>query len=742
MRLSSLTLNYLFDYNFRQMQSPYERIKGLLFFAALLVISTAAAAETHAQYQIKSWTTDDGLPQNTVSSIVQARDGYLWLATLDGLVRYDGVRFTVFNKNNSPGIASNRFTKIVEDKNGDLWVGTEESGITRRHDGVFRTFPVVENAASKPVWRVALNPAGNLVALTETGLFEWNGDEFARIAPVAGETASSRIFWNRAGAFFNITGQILTRFENGRSSRFVLPGKAQETVRDPFYEDRRGTLWIGTRTAGLLKLVDDRLTTLPEKSGLPVGVVSPRMEDRDGNLWATSDGGAVIVSPTGAVSRLTKADGLSDDIIAAICEDREGGIWLGTLYRGLNRASRSAAAFYTTGDGLAANIVHPIFEDESGDVWLGGNGLTRFHDGKFSRASDAAKSFTNGATAIAQDKNGRLWFGFWNGAYYLENGAFADFTARFGMTPAIFDIHAAADGAVWFASNMGLFRYKDDIVTRLTVADGLVSDNAKVIGESPDGTLWIGTYGGLSKLKDGVFTSFTTADGLSGDQIRAVYEDSDGAIWVGTYDSGLTRFKNGKFTVYTSKDGLFNDGVFCILEDAAGNFWMNSNRGIYRLLKQQLNDFADGKINRIESIAYGKPDGLLETEGNGGQQPAGIVASDGKLWFPTQNGVAVIDPQNIKTNPIAPPVIIESIKVDNEAVNFGDSISIPPGKNNLEINYTGLSFIKPELVNFRYKLAGLDADWVEAGTRRAAYYSYLPPGEYDFQVVAAVETEA
>ena len=219
------------------------------------------------------------------------------------------------------------------------------------------------------------------------------------------------------------------------------------------------------------------------------------------------------------------------------------------------------------------------------------------------------------------------------------------------MMPAIYDIHEDRSGTIWFASNMGLFRYKNDVVTRLTTTDGLISDNTKVIHESADGILWFGTYGGLSKYKDGKFESFTTADGLSGDQIRSLYESADGALWIGTYDSGLTRFKNGKFTVYTSKDGLYSDGVFCILEDAGGNFWMNSNRGIYRVSKQELNNFADGKTNRIESIAYGKADGLLETEGNGGQQPAGIAARDGKLWFPTQNGVAVIDPQNITTNP-------------------------------------------------------------------------------------------
>lgn len=679
---------------------------------------------------------DDGLPQNTIHSIVQTRDGYLWLATLDGLVRYDGVKFTVFNKNNSPGMVSNRLTKIVEDAAGDLWIGTEESGIIRYHDGIFQTYAIAGNAQTKPLWKMTLNPAGRLVAVTEKGIVEWNGAEFIAFTPIAGETAESFLFWSKSGAFFHITEQTLTRLQNGRISRFDLPGEGQKAVRNPFYEDSRGRLWIGTPKAGLLKFENNRLTALTEKDGLPSGIIAPRTEDRDGNLWAASNGGAVIVSADGKISRLAVEDGISDNSTTSVYEDREGNIWLGTLYRGLNRVSRNTVAFYTTRNGLAANIVHPIFEDKAGDIWLGGGGLTRFHDNRFSRASDDEKPFSRLATAIAQDRSGRLWFGFWNGAYYLENGVFIDFTEKLGDL-SIADIHEDANGALWFASTTGLFRYQNDIVMRLTTADNLVSNNIKVIHESKNGALWFGTYGGLSKFENGEFQSWTTSDGLASNQIRSLYEDADGIFWIGSYDGGLTRLKEGKFTVYNTSNGLFNDGVFQILEDS-GNLWMNSNRGIYRVSKQQLNDFADGLITRIESIAYGKADGLLETEGNGGQQPAGIKARDGKLWFPTQGGVAVIDPQKISKNQFAPPVLIESISL-NGAPAFVPKVilEISPDVENIQINYTGLSFIKPEQVRFRYRLSGLDSDWVEADTRRAAYYSHLPPGEYSFTVLAA-----
>ena len=690
------------------------------------------------QYQIKSWTTDDGLPQNTVHSIVQTRDGYLWLTTLDGLVRYDGVRFQIFNKNNSPGILSNRFTQIVEDGAGNLWVGTEESGVTRYHNGGFQTYAVAGRAQSKPLWRMTLNAEGRLVVPTEAGIVEWNGNEFVAALPIAGETKDSQIFWSKSGAFYYINGQILHRFVNGRASEFELPGTEQPTVRYPFFEDRRGRLWIGTKTAGLIRLEDDRLTVLTENDGLPKGLIIPRIEDREGNLWATSDYGAASISTDGKVNKTIAEAGLSDGILTSIYEDREGNVWLGTLFRGLNRLSRNSVAFYSTDDGLAANVVHPIFQDNAGDVWLGGGGLTRWRNNQFNRFAGDEKPLSNVVTAVAQDRAGRLWFGHWNGAYYLENGKFNNFTERLSQQPAITDIHEDANGALWFASNNGLFRYQNDVITHLTTAENLVSNNVKVIHESPDGTLWFGAYGGLSRLRDNQFQSLTVADGLASNQVRSLYEDADGVLWIGSYDGGLTRLKDGKLTVYTSKNGLFNDGVFQILEDASSNLWMCSNRGVYRVSKQQLNDFADGRIVRIESIAYGKADGLLETECNGGQQPAGIKARDGKLWFPTQGGVAVIDPDKIETNPFAPPILIESIALNGVAAPVPDEVlEISPDVENVEITYTGLSFIKPEQVRFRYRMSGLDSVWVEADTRRAAYYSHLPAGNYDFTVIAA-----
>ncbi len=727
----------------------YLKVSTLLLFTTGFVFFTLPAA-AHAQYQIESWTTDKGLPQNTVYSVRQTPDGYLWLATLDGLVRFDGVRLTIFNKQNTVGINSNRFTQLVVDGQGALWAGTESDGVTRFDNGKFQTFPLAADSFGRPLWKLFLNGAGELVVFTQTEMLRWNGEQFLSSPPVAGETPESIALWGKSGTFWYADTKTVYRFKNNRIDVFPLSGMAKYPIINNLFEDSRGRLWIGTSHSGLFLLENERLAAFPLEVPLLNNYVSPRIEDSRGNLWIVTNTGIVIISADGKTSRLTTEQGLSGDSTAAIFafnsvyEDREGNIWVGTLYSGLNRLSRQSLTFYSKKDGLAGDAVNPIYQSETGDIWIGGKSLSYYRAGVFTPVTGWRE--LSSATAIEQDRSGRVWFGRWDGLFYYENGVFTDFNElqifnqKLNLRASITDIHEDRDGTKWFASSVGVFRYRVDEpepITRLTTADGLAGNDVKVIHESPDGALWFGTYGGLTRFKNGVFTSLTTGDGLASNLVRSLYEDAENVLWIGSYDGGLTRLKNGKLTIYTTKDGLFNDGVFQILEDARGNFWMSCNRGIYRVAKQQLNDFADGKISRIGSIALGKADGLVETECNGGQQPAGIKTSDGKLWFPTQRGVAVIDPEKITSNPFAPPVIIESVKVDGENFDLKETIEIAPGKNNLEIDYTGLSFIKPEFINFRYRLEGLQTDWVEAGGRRTAYFSYLPPGEYTFQVIAA-----
>lgn len=299
-------------------------------------------------------------------------------------------------------------------------------------------------------------------------------------------------------------------------------------------------------------------------------------------------------------------------------------------------------------------------------------------------------------------------------------------------------IHRDQAGTLWIGTGGGLNRHEGGgEFTVFDTDDGLVHKDVRLITETRDGALLIGTTGGMSRFKDGRFTNYTIAEGLSHNHVRAIYEDSDGTLWIGTYGGGLNRFKNGKFTRYTTEDGLFDDTISRIFEDRRGDLWMSGNRGIFRVNRIELNDFAEGRRDHVTSVSYGVADGMANRETNGGAQPAGWQARDGRLWFPTVKGVVVIDPERVGANHLPPPVHVEQVLFDRLAVDHSQPLKLPPGRGDLEVHYTATSLVAPEKVRFRYRLEGYDDEWVEAGARRVAYYTNVEPGEYRFRVIAA-----
>jgi ligand-binding sensor domain-containing protein len=332
--------------------------------------------------------------------------------------------------------------------------------------------------------------------------------------------------------------------------------------------------------------------------------------------------------------------------------------------------------------------------------------------------------------AVHDDRNG--------GLRVFDNGRFREVEPT--IVPAQATVHAILhdrSGAVWVGSNLGAVRYQDGAVTTVTTADGLAGNDVNAIIEDQDGRFWMGTDGGITSWHAGALRSWTDRDGLPSGVVRSLYRDHDGVLWIGTYDGGLGRYKDGRFRRFTTHEGLYDNGVFQILEDQRGYLWMSSNRGIHRVSKRELNAVADGTAERATSLSLGRGDGLLIAECNGGTWPAGTIGANGTLWFPTQNGVAVIDPERITAPSARVPPHIELVLIDRVPVPTGAPVRIVPGQEALEIQYTGLSLVNSERIRFRYRLSGLDHDWVEVGTRRTAYYSHIPPGDYTFSVAAA-----
>lgn len=722
-------------------------LRALVFLAFFL--------EIRAQYRLDTWTTDNGLPQNSITGLAQTPDHYLWFTTNDGLVRFDGNRFKIFNKSNTPQISTNRLSAAFADKSGRLWFHGEDGAVLFYASGVFTVAAGPRELQPGTLSRFFDDGAGGVVINRDRQPYRFQNGRFVPFMIPGMPPNSPAILTDRQEGLWFSGDDVLYSFRNNELSIQSIAGKFNEKDYLVGYEDSRGNVWAGffaNDRWSLLRIRDGRVSEI----ALPQDPVNHFAEDAQGNLWVSIytkgiyriDQATVSADevPADAVQPIMEVDGLSTNSSGHLLFDREGGLWVGTE-KGLSRISPQIVNVFARKDGLKEVNIYPLLSDRKGTVWAGvwPNNLVRYENGRFTtRISDE----TVFVASLFEDSTGRLWFGTIGDLYYLQNEEPIGFTSETGFPDQteFSAIGETGDGALWLGTSRGLARYADGRSTIYTVRDGLPDDYVVALLSARDGKLWVGTRGGLAAFENGAFRSFTIADGLASNSIRSIYEDADGTLWIGSYDGGLTRLKDGRFTVYTMRDGLSSNGVFCILEDDAGWFWMNSNQGIYRVNRRELNDFADGKIRSITSISYNKKDGLLNVEGNGGRQPAGTKTPDGRLWFPTAEGIAVIDPGAVTVNPIPPPVLIEEVMIDRTAVPGGDlrsasehrsPITLEPGQNNLEINYTALSFVNSENLRFKYRLENLDADWNDVGTRRTAYYSYLPPGEYVFRVIAA-----
>lgn len=743
------------------------KIPKPLFITLCIAAFFITAKSNPDKYRFETWGVEQGLPYKTVASVLQTRDGYIWAATWDGLARFDGVKFTVFNTANTRGMVTNRLGIMVETNDGSLWIEAERRGLIRYQNGVFTNYTTANGLPDNWIWSLQYFPSENLLRVgTPEGLARFDGEKFIRmeLTNLSAEV-SNQVLTDNTGAIWKRFGDEIRRVDGKSAETLYIPKIFSEHGFNFFYKDRSGNYWlafVNVVDGYVLRFRNGNVDILSVKDGLPGGIVNAIFEDSKGTLWfGSKESGGLSIYQNGKFHLLTKEkDGLPSNGFQSFTEDREGGVWAGTSDGGLIRFSPQVINTYSKADGLISENVYPMYEDRNSTVWIGawGNkGLHKYENGKFSTVIPHAGLFTS----LFQDRDGALWIGCYNliGKYEDENFSVVM------VLPAVATSVIAQDGAgtLWFGSGDGLRRITVEELgnkgirekksassnisrtplfpyppTAFTVRDGLPNNDVKALHFDLSGKLWIGTLSGLAKYENERLTAYTEKDGLSGNHVRSIYEDSEGTLWIGTYDNGLTRLKDGKFTAYRVKDGLFDQGVFQILEDERGWFWISSNRGIYRVNKNELNEFAEGKRQFITSVSYGVKDGMLDAECNGGTQPSGFKSKrDGRLWFPTQKGVVVIDPKAIYTNQHAPFVSLEECLLDRQSIDYKNGVEILPGNDGLQINYTGISFNKPEQIRFKYRLEGLDKDWIDAGTRRYVYYSYLPPGKYTFRVIAA-----
>ncbi|MFN2390695.1 MAG: two-component regulator propeller domain-containing protein [Pyrinomonadaceae bacterium] len=706
------------------------------------------------QYRFENWSTEQGLPYKTVRGVLQTSDGYLWAATSDGLARFDGVRFTVFNTANSPGLKTNRLDNLAETLDGSLWLSGEEGLLFRFRDGAFSFLSTAEGLPSDVIFSIYADRRVNrLTILTQRGIAVWQDEKIVSVEHFLEPLRPFTALLDNTGAYCVKEKNVLRRRTAAGIDEYKLPEDLSETDLTAVYEDRAGAVWIGVlhpplpSKAKLYVFKNDRISVFDERDGLPNAFIQKILEDHEGSLWVATgqfEEGGLVKIENGKLRSLSKGEGFNGTGVLDLTEDSEGALWAGISDSGLTRITpRFITNFTSDKNGLSSDNIYPLYEDPNGEIWSGSwrygkelnGGIDKFEDGVFKHFARENQITSLSPTSLFKDREGNLWIGAYAGLTKYKDGKFTRYTKETGFMPEhISAITQTRDGTLWFGALQGLTRLQDNQFTEFTTAGGLPHNDTRNLYEARDGTLWIATMGGLGSYKDGRFTNYTEFPAV---EVRSIYEDADGALWFGTYDAGVFRFRNGEFKAITIKDGLFDQGAFQILEDDFGRFWISSNRGIYRVSRQQLNDFADRKIQTVTSVAHGVKDGMVDAECNGGRSPAGFKSRrDGTLWFPTQKGIVVIDPKLLPTMSEPPNVVIENCLLDGKESACED-IKILPENESLEIKYTGLSFNNPEQIKFIYKLEGLDENWVDAGTRRRAFFTHLPPGEYAFRVSAA-----
>ena len=734
-----------------------------------------SSANFASQFRVKNWTTEEGLPQNTVLSLLQSSDGYLWIGTLDGLARFDGRTFTLYDQQNTPAFVNHAIMCLAEYPAGSLWIGTR-GGLLLYSNHAFQAFPLRDPPL--PVRSICPRKAGGVWLATEAG--------------VASFESGRAVFY--------------TNYPGFKGPGMVEPGRGINVA----LEDEHGTLWVGDDRglvrlspgatefeivfcfrpdfgfsgAGANNLVPDdkggvwfgngfglyccragQVQFYPREANGFQGRIDPLFYDAQTGLWISSESGALSTLRAEHFTHYNPGTGLSDERVVCAMVDRERNVWFGTRAGGLNLAQGRRMLTLTAADGLAGNDVWSISQGPDGSVWIAtGNGLTRFSQGKYRtfRVKDSPPGVNaDQCRLVLADESGAVWVRSGIGLCQVRSDSLVLFASLMGT-----NCSNLVPQSLYQGSSGGIRVGCDDLYHldnstwafwRPGPSQGRTPERLHPTGgilgilDDASGDTWIGTKGGVRRLRKESSEAYTRANGFPADIAAPALADREGNVWFAS-ENGLIRFKQGSFFLISTREGLFEDLVYNVLEDDFGWLWLNGNRGLQRIRKLDANAVADGKTNWLQCLHYGTADGMLSAEGNGEGLPNSCKTRDGRLWFPTTKGVVVVDPRTLKNNEVPPPVVIEQV-VANGAVVFGDGIDeskvqeqapsasawrFGPGEaRSLVIHYTASSFVSPELMRFQYKLEGHDPTWTgDNRNLRTAIYTDLRPGNYRFKVRA------
>lgn len=736
-------------------------IAGIIFFTVLCGRhSGLAATEATTEFAIQTWTTEHGMPQNSVTALLQTRAGYIWAATYNGIAQFDGSRFKIFDSSNVEELPNSRITSLFEDVRGDIWIGHDTGDLTRYSGGRFHRESILSKWSGGTICGIQADAHGDVWMLNIRGEAQRVRDglvvspppemaEFPSLVPQLVLDDQKRLLMVRNGYVAEILPAGISRIEFA------------STESRPYYAcvtpARAGGLWVtgeGRVRRWAQGAWQQDIGAYPWDSAFVICM----MESSSGSLLVgTLQRGLFVYSPAQGWVNFNRTNGLPQNWIRCLTEDQEHNLWIGNS--GGLVAMQHSVAMQSPPDNWEGYPVQAIIRATNGAVWAAteGAGLYRLQDNSWTRYGIESGLSNSYVWSVIQDSQGSIWAGTWGGGLFRLEGDL--FVRQFDLDQRGEPVTALAEfpaGTLWIGTAVGLIRCSSNQLERFAPLGGAVAGDVRALAAGQDGRLWIGTQGnGLGCYENGQFRTIRRTNGLPSlpsDYILSLYEDSDRTLWIGTLDRGLCRLKNGKYTVIGTKDGLPHSAVGHIEDDRMGNLWLNTQRGLVRAAKTNLHALADGRITTLPTTVFRKGAGIASLAGSSGFTPSGFRAPDGHLWFPTSHGIAVVSPESIQANQVPPAVWIEEIYVDNHPANIVSfppksqgnrspnsperGITLQPGRQQLEIVFTGVSFASPERVRFKYLLDNWNTSWTDYANGRRVTFPYLPPGEYTFRVNA------
>lgn len=726
------------------------RVSGsrtIIFFLAFVIARAALAldpATALSQYRVAQWTRAQGLPGVSVYAIDQTPDGYLWIGTEDGLARFDGSHFTLYNKRNTPEFTKNYVRTLCTDRDGVLWIGTLD-GVLRMSGGKFRRIET-DHADHGNVLSLLCTKEGQVYAgMGRGGLFAIEHDSARPLASWQGKSALAVSALAQAPdgrVLVGTFGDGLFACDRTECASMVNAAELPSKKITSLWSDADGMTWLGTADGGMAIVIDGRAEKPAFATQLPKGIIWNLRRDNDGNLWISiGENGGLARLAGKSLQVLPKADDKPPDSFI-LFEDVEGNLWTGSTSAGLYRLSDVKLRTFGAAEGLSQDLVWSVMEDAAGALWVGtsGSGVDRLGPAGTRNWKALTNRLANIVTSLAQTADGQIWLGTRDGVYTIDDDGNEHPDKRAGapssFVPALF---TDSQGRLW----AGSFGKSPAVLERgewrsIDARQGYRALNAWAFAEDRAGAIWVATStDGIYRYFEGTWTNIGVAEGLTYASTMAVFVDSLGGLWALVQDGGIHRIIDGRAIALGSRAGLPTESVYSMLEDDQGNFWFGTGIGIYRVARAELDAVVAGTLGRAQATAFGTSEGMRDTGCNGTAQPVAWKRQDGTLWFATNAGVVRIDPTSLPKNTRPPNLLIEEMRADGVLLDTATDAALPADTKRIVFRFAALSLTAPERMRFRYKLLGLDDHWVEFDGRREVEFMGLRPGSYQFLVTAS-----